>query len=30
MLANILVNDDEDVWIIDFGGGYTQGWVGKD
>ncbi|KAJ5090231.1 hypothetical protein N7532_008915 [Penicillium argentinense] len=28
--ANILIDEDEDAWIIDFGGGYTQGWVGKD
>lgn len=28
--ANILIDINEDAWIIDFGGGYTRGWVGKD
>ena len=28
--ANILVDMDDNAWIIDFGGGYTWGWVGKD
>lgn len=28
--ANVLIDEDEDAWIIDFGGGYTRGWVGKD
>ena len=28
--ANILVDMDDNAWIIDFGGGYTRGWVGKD
>lgn len=27
---NVLVDDDEDAWVIDFGGGYTEGWVEKD
>lgn len=27
--ANILVDEDEDAWTIDFGSGYTQRWVGK-
>jgi hypothetical protein len=27
---NILVDTQKDPWIIDFGGGYTQGWVEKD
>ena len=28
--ANILIGEDKDAWIIDFGGGHTQGWVRKD
>jgi serine/threonine protein kinase len=24
---NILVDQDENAWITDFGGGYTEGWV---
>lgn len=28
--ANILIDINEDAWIIDFGGGFTRGWVGKD
>ncbi|RAL11203.1 uncharacterized protein BO97DRAFT_347904 [Aspergillus homomorphus CBS 101889] len=27
---NILVDADENLWIIDFGGGYTHGWVEKE
>ena len=27
---NILVDRDGDLWVIDFGGGYTPGWVEKD
>ena len=27
---NILVDDDDDVWIVDFGGSYTDGWVDED
>jgi hypothetical protein len=27
---NILVDFNEDAWITDFGGGYTEGWVAKD
>ncbi|TPX14831.1 uncharacterized protein E0L32_004940 [Thyridium curvatum] len=26
---NVLVDREDNVWIIDFGGGYTQGWVDK-
>ena len=26
---NVLVDINEDVWIVDFGGGYTEGWVPK-
>ncbi|KAI8946290.1 hypothetical protein F4801DRAFT_565063 [Xylaria longipes] len=26
---NVLVDQDDNVWIIDFGGGYTRGWVDK-
>ncbi|PKK55005.1 hypothetical protein CI102_321 [Trichoderma harzianum] len=25
--ANVLVDEHDDAWIIDFGGGYTEGWV---
>ncbi|PKY00347.1 hypothetical protein P168DRAFT_300131 [Aspergillus campestris IBT 28561] len=28
--ANTLIDDNEDAWIVDFGGGYTQGWMRKD
>lgn len=28
--ANILVDMDDNAWIIDFGSGYTRGWVEKD
>ncbi|RJE21202.1 Protein kinase domain protein [Aspergillus sclerotialis] len=28
--GNILIDTDDNAWIIDFGGGYTRGWVGKD
>ncbi|EFQ98638.1 protein kinase subdomain-containing protein [Nannizzia gypsea CBS 118893] len=28
--ANVLVDSNDDLWIIDFGGGYTRGWVEKD
>lgn len=24
---NMIIDEDENVWIIDFGGGYTDGWV---
>ncbi|KIW58558.1 hypothetical protein PV05_03066 [Exophiala xenobiotica] len=24
---NMMIDEDENVWIIDFGGGYTEGWV---
>ncbi|EXJ86470.1 hypothetical protein A1O3_03421 [Capronia epimyces CBS 606.96] len=24
---NMITDEDENVWIIDFGGGYTEGWV---
>jgi serine/threonine protein kinase len=26
---NILIDVNEDAWLIDFGGGYTEGWVPK-
>ncbi|PGH16772.1 hypothetical protein AJ80_05087 [Polytolypa hystricis UAMH7299] len=28
--ANILVDKNSDIWIIDFGGGYTRGWADKE
>lgn len=27
---NILIDENDDAWIIDFGGGYTVGWVDKE
>lgn len=27
---NILIDKNDDAWIIDFGGNYTSGWVDKD
>lgn len=27
---NVLVDRNEDAWVIDFGGGYTPGWVAKE
>ena len=27
---NVLVDTDDNAWVIDFGGGYTKGWVGRD
>lgn len=27
---NILIDENDDAWIIDFGGGYTLGWVDKE
>lgn len=26
---NVLVDRDDNAWVIGFGGGYTRGWVGK-
>ncbi|OJJ65898.1 hypothetical protein ASPBRDRAFT_139214 [Aspergillus brasiliensis CBS 101740] len=26
---NVLIDKNDDAWVIDFGGGYTQGWVDK-
>ncbi|UNI15533.1 hypothetical protein JDV02_002059 [Purpureocillium takamizusanense] len=28
--ANVLIDENDDAWIIDFGGSYTVGWVDKD
>ncbi|PGH23711.1 hypothetical protein AJ80_02317 [Polytolypa hystricis UAMH7299] len=28
--ANVLVDRNGDIWMIDFGGGYTRGWVDKE
>ncbi|KAL6808440.1 hypothetical protein V8C40DRAFT_278838 [Trichoderma camerunense] len=28
--ANILIDENEDAWLVDFGGGYTEGWVDKE
>ncbi|KAJ5464051.1 hypothetical protein N7475_007186 [Penicillium sp. IBT 31633x] len=27
--ANVLIDANEDAYLIDFGGGYTEGWVEK-
>ncbi|KAK4178047.1 hypothetical protein QBC36DRAFT_325681 [Triangularia setosa] len=27
---NIMIDTNDDAWLIDLGGGYTEGWVGKD
>ncbi|KAK7429183.1 hypothetical protein QQZ08_004398 [Neonectria magnoliae] len=26
---NVLIDDRDDAWVVDFGGGYTEGWVEK-
>lgn len=28
--ANVLIDNNDDAWIVDFGGGYTKGWVDRD
>ncbi|KAI9801662.1 MAG: hypothetical protein M1833_002344 [Piccolia ochrophora] len=28
--ANVLIDKDDDAWIIDFGGGNTQGWIDRE
>lgn len=28
--ANVLVDRNMDAWVIDFGGGFTEGWVGRE
>lgn len=28
--SNIVIDEREDAWLIDFGGGYTDGWVDKE
>ncbi|QYT02060.1 Protein kinase domain-containing protein [Trichoderma simmonsii] len=28
--ANVLIDENEDAWLVDFGGGYTEGWVDKE
>ena len=27
---NVLVDIDDNAWVIDFGGGYTKGWLARD
>lgn len=27
---NVLIDTDNNAWITDFGGGYTEGWVAKE
>ncbi|KAM5342054.1 hypothetical protein ACJ41O_015085 [Fusarium nematophilum] len=27
---NVLIDDRDDAWVIDFSGGYTEGWVDKE
>ncbi|KAL3264048.1 hypothetical protein ABHI18_001189 [Aspergillus niger] len=29
-MDNVLVDRNDDAWVIDFGGGYTEGWVAKE
>lgn len=26
---NVLIDSNQDAWVVDFGGGYTEGWVPK-
>lgn len=28
--ANVLIDENEIAWLVDFGGGYTEGWVDKE
>ncbi|KAK0761416.1 hypothetical protein N5P37_006366 [Trichoderma harzianum] len=28
--ANVLIDENENAWLVDFGGGYTEGWVDKE
>lgn len=28
--ANVLIDENEDAWLVDFSGGYTEGWVDKE
>lgn len=28
--SNIIIDEQDDAWLIDFGGGYTDGWVDKE
>ncbi|KAF9783640.1 hypothetical protein IL306_008767 [Fusarium sp. DS 682] len=28
--SNVVIGDQDDAWLIDFGGGYTQGWVDEE
>ncbi|KAF5540000.1 hypothetical protein FMEXI_8650 [Fusarium mexicanum] len=28
--SNIIIDDKDDAWLVDFGGGYTQGWVDEE
>ncbi|KAG4293577.1 hypothetical protein FPRO06_00162 [Fusarium proliferatum] len=28
--ANVLIDQNDDAWVVDFGGGYTMGWVDED
>ena len=27
---NVLIDERDDAWVVDFGGGYTEGWVEKE
>ncbi|CRK31666.1 hypothetical protein BN1708_016006 [Verticillium longisporum] len=27
---NVLIDENDDAWVTDFGGGYTEGWVKKE
>ena len=28
--SNIIIDDQDNAWLIDFGGGWTEGWVDKE
>jgi tRNA A-37 threonylcarbamoyl transferase component Bud32 len=28
--SNIIVDEEDDAWLIDFAGGFTQGWVDEE
>ncbi len=25
--SNIIMDEEDDAWLIDFGGGFTEGWI---
>jgi Ser/Thr protein kinase RdoA (MazF antagonist) len=28
--ANVIIDEQDDAWLIDFGGGWTDGWVDEE